>query len=48
MIQRDFAAIPDEIRSMQRLWRGRPNSAGLLIRRRLEAALFEQGLKRST
>ena len=41
----NFAAIPSEIRSMTRLWEGKPNSAGLLRRRELEALLFELGLQ---
>lgn len=39
MIARDFAAIPDEIRSMARLWTG-----GVARRREHEAQLFEAGL----
>lgn len=38
----DFAAIPDELRAMKRLW---PKMAGLRKRRDREAALFERGLK---
>ena len=38
----DFAAIPDELRHMKRLW---PNLRGLQTRRDHEAALFERGLK---
>jgi len=37
----EFAEIPDDIRSMKRLW---PNVKGLRDRRDREAALFEQGL----
>jgi GH24 family phage-related lysozyme (muramidase) len=37
-----FDRIPDEFRSMKRLW---PNVLGLRLRRDHEAALFEQGLK---
>jgi hypothetical protein len=44
MAEQRFAAIPDEIRAMKRLWAGNPDMAGLLKRRELEAALFEQGL----
>ena len=36
--------IPDEFRSMKRLWEGKPDVAGLLRRRDEEAALFERGL----
>lgn len=38
------ADIPAQIRAMKRLWEGRPEMAGLLRRRDLEALLFEQGL----
>jgi hypothetical protein len=41
MGSRNFAAIPDELRAMQRIW---PNVAGLQRRRREEARLFEKGL----
>ncbi|CDX15184.1 exported hypothetical protein [Mesorhizobium sp. ORS 3324] len=36
--------IPAEIRSMKRIWEGNPDMAGLLVRRELEAKLFESGL----
>jgi hypothetical protein len=39
-----FAAIPDEIRKMKRLWLDDPNLAGVVKRRELEATLFEVGL----
>jgi GH24 family phage-related lysozyme (muramidase) len=39
----DFRAIPDKIRAMKRLWTT-PDSRGLVIRRELEAQLFELGL----
>ncbi len=42
---RRFAAIPDEMRAMRRIWRGDPAMAGLLRRREAEAALFERGLE---
>lgn len=38
-----FDLIPDEIRSMKRIWEGR-NLGGLLKRREAEASLFEAGL----
>lgn len=41
MTARDFAAIPAEIRAMQRIW---PTVAGLQRRRREEAKLFADGL----
>lgn len=41
MASKDFDAIPDDIRSMERLW---PTVAGLRIRRSEEADLFENGL----
>ncbi len=42
MEDRNFAAIPDEIRAMCRLW---PDHPGLTRRREQEAALFETGLR---
>jgi peptidoglycan hydrolase-like protein with peptidoglycan-binding domain len=42
MADKNFAAIPGNIRSMQRLW---PNVPGLQSRRRQEADLFEKGLR---
>lgn len=41
MDQRSYAGVPDQIRSMARLW----TSTGLKQRRKDEAALFERGLK---
>ncbi len=38
------ARVPDLIRSMKRIWQGRPNVRGLLRRRDEEADLFESGL----
>lgn len=40
----NFAAIPDELRSMRRIW---PNKSerGLVLRREHEAELFERGLQ---
>lgn len=40
MSARDFAPIPEKIRGMKRLW---PNQPGLVLRRELEAQLFEIG-----
>lgn len=44
MVNEDYRLIPGEIRAMKRLWANDPNSAGLLVRRELEARLFERGL----
>lgn len=41
MTAREFAQIPDDIRSMKRLW---PDVPGLQNRREREAQLFENGL----
>jgi len=41
MQTKNFADVPVQIRSMERLW---PNVRGLQIRREQEAALFESGL----
>lgn len=46
MIDKDFAKIPDEFRSMKRLW-ANTGQPGLLERRDREAALFDVGLKAS-
>lgn len=46
MINKAFDRIPDEIRSMKRLWQG-TGLDGLILRRELEAQLFEAGLARS-
>jgi GH24 family phage-related lysozyme (muramidase) len=37
--------IPNELRSMERLWRGRPDMRGVVLRREAEALLFESGLR---
>ena len=47
MIQKNFTEIPNQIRSMKRLWQGNPNAAGLVIRREAEALLFELGLSKA-
>jgi hypothetical protein len=44
MREKRFSEIPDQIRSMKRLWKHNADSSGLLIRRDLEASLFELGL----
>jgi GH24 family phage-related lysozyme (muramidase) len=45
LVLEEYARIPGQIRAMSRLWESPPNSVpGLVIRRQLEAALFEQGL----
>lgn len=41
MSNKNFSAIPNDIRSMKRLW---PSVAGLRIRRDAEAGLFQKGL----
>jgi hypothetical protein len=46
MTERRFERIPDEFRSMKRLWKGK-GLDGLLARRDREAALFEAGLRQS-
>jgi GH24 family phage-related lysozyme (muramidase) len=45
MQEENFKGIPDEFRSMKRLWEDQ-NLDGLLRRRDEEAALFEKGLKK--
>ncbi|MCC7695762.1 hypothetical protein [Janthinobacterium sp. EB271-G4-7A] len=45
MVNEAYDAIPAELRAMARLWTGVPNMRGLVLRRELEAALFERGLK---
>lgn len=44
MQQRQFNAIPGYIRGMKDLWRNEKEAKGLLVRRELEAVLFEAGL----
>lgn len=44
MREENFSAIPQQIRSMKRLWANQSDVAGLLKRRELEAKLFEFGL----
>lgn len=44
MLARNFAAIPDELMRMRRLWEGKPNMAGVYKRREAEAVLFRMGL----
>ena len=46
MAARQFAAIPDELRKMKRLWTT-PSVRGVAIRREQEARLFERGLNKS-
>jgi GH24 family phage-related lysozyme (muramidase) len=45
MLDEKYDLIPIEIRKMIRLWKDKPNLGGLVKRRKLEAALFEKGLK---
>jgi hypothetical protein len=40
-----FAAIPTEFRAMKRIWASDPSLKGLLVRRDMEAELFERGLR---
>lgn len=44
MQQRRFDAIPRYLRDMKAIWANEQNARGLLIRRELEAKLFEAGL----
>jgi GH24 family phage-related lysozyme (muramidase) len=44
MVQERFELIPNELRSMKRIWKDDPSMKGLLVRRDLEAKLFEAGL----
>jgi GH24 family phage-related lysozyme (muramidase) len=39
-------AIPGELRKMKRLWEGKPGLRGVVLRRELEAQLFELGLSK--
>jgi GH24 family phage-related lysozyme (muramidase) len=45
MAAKDFKKIPGEILSMRRIWKGRPDMRGVVIRRTAEAALFKYGLE---
>jgi len=47
MVEQNFQQIPQEIRSMKRLWEGNADMKGLVVRRELEAKLFELGLSES-
>jgi GH24 family phage-related lysozyme (muramidase) len=47
MHAKDFAAIPQQIRAMKRLWQAGSDVGGLVPRRETEATLFETGLQRS-
>lgn len=44
MVRKEFSKIPAELLSMRRLWEGDPDLKGLLLRREMEAALFDRGL----
>lgn len=44
ILNNTWSDVPDLIRSMKRIWQGRPNVRGLLRRRDEEADLFEAGL----
>jgi GH24 family phage-related lysozyme (muramidase) len=39
-----FTKVPDDLTRMERLWKGKPASRGLITRRQLEAVLFTRGL----
>jgi len=45
LVTGNFADIPAQIRKMKRLWDGISGARGLVIRRELEAVLFEKGLE---
>ncbi|WP_429494099.1 hypothetical protein [Paraburkholderia youngii] len=45
LVTGNFADIPAQIRKMKRLWEGISGARGLVIRRELEAVLFEKGLE---
>lgn len=47
MATKSFSLIPDELRSMRRLWTTQSNR-GVSLRREHEARLFEQGLRAQT
>jgi GH24 family phage-related lysozyme (muramidase) len=44
MADKKFIDVPDKIRDMKRLWT-QDNERGLVLRRELEATLFEEGLR---
>jgi GH24 family phage-related lysozyme (muramidase) len=44
MVNEEYDLIPAEIRRMAHLYTDNPDTAGLVTRRNLEAALFEKGL----
>ena len=45
LVDEEYGQIPAQFRSMTRLWGRNKTSAGLVYRRRMEAALFARGLK---
>jgi hypothetical protein len=45
MGEKRLAAIPEQLRAMKRIWKGKKGMEGLLTRRELEATLFEAGLQ---
>ncbi len=45
MADKELSKIPDQIRSMKRIWKDQPDMRGLLLRRDLEAKLFQIGLE---
>lgn len=44
MMSESYARIPAEILAMRRIWIGKPDMRGVVVRREAEAALFQQGL----
>jgi hypothetical protein len=48
MQHEEFSHVPACIRSMKRLWEANPMARGLLLRRELEAQLFEAGLSETS
>ncbi|ABS68956.1 hypothetical protein Xaut_3730 [Xanthobacter versatilis] len=44
MLEQKFSEVPEQLRKMKRLWTT-PDSRGLVIRRELEALLYEEGLQ---
>jgi hypothetical protein len=44
MRAKDYFSVPAQIRQMKHLWADKPDLRGLVVRRELEALLFEAGL----
>ncbi len=45
MAARDYPSVPQQFIAMNRLWEGDPELAGVVKRRKAEAALFQRGLE---